>query len=249
MNSLLRSFKTKLGQAPDFGAALSCLAAIVNRLGFPTVDYGYIRAPIGPDGNLRALHYYMENAPPTFSTAWEWGGSRDPMYVAGLARSVPIDVAKLEESSTSDTRCRPAWSYLKKEGLTQAILVPMHLPGGGYSTVAAYWRSRLPDPEWERVYDRFYDPMFLIAHYFHDALTRSSMLPEESSPDTALTARERECLELIAQGKTTDQVALMLGRSAVTVRFHLGNAFRKLGATNRVGAIAEALKQGYIALH
>lgn len=249
MSSLLRTFKTKLEQSSDFGTALACLASVVNRLGFATVDYGYIRAPIGPDGKLRSLHYYMENPPPTFNTAWEWGGSRDPMYVAGLAQFVPIDVAKLEESSTSDTRCGPAWAYLKKEGLTQAILVPMHLPGGGYSTVAAYWRTQLPDHEWRQIYDRFYDPMFLIAHHFHDALTRSSMLPDDGSGVVALTARERECLELIAQGKTTDQVAMLLDRSSVTVRFHLGNAFRKLGATNRVGAIAAALKMGYIALH
>ena len=249
MSSLLQSFKSKLQQAPNFSGALTCLAAVVDKLGFSTVDYGYIRAPIRPDGKLRAMHYYVQNPPPNFSSAWDWGSALDPMYVAGLAGSVPIDVTKLEESSGGDSFFRPAWAYLKSEGLTQAILVPMHLPGGSYATVAAYRRSRLSNDEWQRFYDRSYDQMFLIAHHFHNALERLSLLPEDSEPDICLTARERQCLELVAQGKTTDQVAELIGRSSVTVRFHLGNAFRKLGATNRVGAIAEALKKGYIALN
>jgi DNA-binding CsgD family transcriptional regulator len=249
MGALLNGFKQKLERASNFGEALDCLATAVGSLGFSTVDYGFVRNPVGPNGKLRPIRLHLRNFPSQFENIWGEFAVSDPMYLAGLRRSVPIDVTTIREWVCTDSRRQRAWSYLDRACLTQSVLIPMHLPGGGYATVAAYCRERLPDDQWQGVYERAHDPIFLMAHHFHDALTRFSLLPDESGEIVRLTARERECLDLIAQGKTTDEAAALLGRSSVTVRFHLGNAFKKLGATNRVGAIAEALKLGFISLH
>jgi LuxR family transcriptional regulator len=55
-----------------------------------------------------------------------------------------------------------------------------------------------------------------------------------------LTAREIECLRLTAQGLTAKQIAHKLGRAVGTVNLHLNLAIKKLGAKNRVQAIARA---------
>jgi DNA-binding NarL/FixJ family response regulator len=64
----------------------------------------------------------------------------------------------------------------------------------------------------------------------------------------ALTAREHAVLQLIAKGATQIEVARELFISPHTVRTHLRNAIRKLGAHSRVEAVAVALGAGIITL-
>jgi DNA-binding NarL/FixJ family response regulator len=52
----------------------------------------------------------------------------------------------------------------------------------------------------------------------------------------SLTARELEILRLAAEGHTNDQIARMLWVTEKTVKFHLGNTYRKLGVSNRTEA-------------
>jgi DNA-binding NarL/FixJ family response regulator len=57
-----------------------------------------------------------------------------------------------------------------------------------------------------------------------------------------LSQREREILDLLAQGLTGEEVAARLFLSPETVRTHIRNAMRKLDADTRVHAIALALR-------
>jgi DNA-binding NarL/FixJ family response regulator len=63
-----------------------------------------------------------------------------------------------------------------------------------------------------------------------------------------LSPREREILDLLAQGLTGEQIAGQLFLSPETVRTHVRNAMEKLEANTRVHAIAIALRQGEISL-
>jgi DNA-binding NarL/FixJ family response regulator len=69
-----------------------------------------------------------------------------------------------------------------------------------------------------------------------------------SSANTAafpeLTDREREVLELIAQGKNNQAIASELVLSLKTVRNHVSNVFNKLRVTDRAGAIVKAREAG-----
>ncbi len=55
-----------------------------------------------------------------------------------------------------------------------------------------------------------------------------------------LTAREAELLWLLSRGFPTNAIAKDLGVSPATVNKHLQNIYRKLGVSNRAGAIAAA---------
>ncbi len=61
-----------------------------------------------------------------------------------------------------------------------------------------------------------------------------------------LTPRERECLQWAATGKSEWEISQILGISEHTSEKHLLNAKTKLGAVNRVQAVAEAIRRGYI---
>jgi DNA-binding NarL/FixJ family response regulator len=61
-----------------------------------------------------------------------------------------------------------------------------------------------------------------------------------------LSPREREIMDLLAQGLTGEQVAERLVLSSETVKTHIRNAMTKLEASTRVHAVAIALREGFI---
>jgi DNA-binding NarL/FixJ family response regulator len=61
-----------------------------------------------------------------------------------------------------------------------------------------------------------------------------------------LTARERQVLNLISQGLASKQIALSLGISERTVKFHTTSLLRKLDADNRAQAVAVAAQRGLL---
>ncbi|MBI5921145.1 MAG: hypothetical protein HY847_05800 [Betaproteobacteria bacterium] len=65
-------------------------------------------------------------------------------------------------------------------------------------------------------------------------------------PLEPLSARERKTLQLVAQGLSNQALADQLCVSETTVRFHLRNAFAKLGAKNRTQAVALARSHGVL---
>jgi DNA-binding NarL/FixJ family response regulator len=65
-----------------------------------------------------------------------------------------------------------------------------------------------------------------------------------AAPPDALSARERQVLRLVAQGRTNREIAALLVISEKTVARHLTNIFAKIGVTNRAAATAYALTGG-----
>lgn len=74
----------------------------------------------------------------------------------------------------------------------------------------------------------------------------ASDAPSADAVKVRLSTRERECLSWTARGKTSWEIARIIGRSEDTVNFHLKRAFGKLNAANKCHAVAIALSQGQI---
>jgi DNA-binding NarL/FixJ family response regulator len=72
----------------------------------------------------------------------------------------------------------------------------------------------------------------------------------ESSNDESLveplTAREMEVIQLMAQGLANKQIALSLGISEHTVKFHLSSLYAKLGISSRTEAVKRGIELGLI---
>ena len=65
------------------------------------------------------------------------------------------------------------------------------------------------------------------------------------SPDN-LTPRQREILQMIAEGKTTKQIALILKVSVKTVESHRAQLMRRLGVQDIASLVRHALKIGLV---
>jgi DNA-binding NarL/FixJ family response regulator len=61
-----------------------------------------------------------------------------------------------------------------------------------------------------------------------------------------LTRRQREILQLLANGESTTVAARELGLSEETVKTHTKNALARLGARNRTHAVAIALRESLV---
>lgn len=62
----------------------------------------------------------------------------------------------------------------------------------------------------------------------------------------ALSSRESQVLQLVAQGMTNQEIAAELYLSLATVKSHLAHVYTKLGVSSRTAAVAAATDQGYI---
>jgi DNA-binding NarL/FixJ family response regulator len=82
--------------------------------------------------------------------------------------------------------------------------------------------------------------------YVDPALADSLTGPDAAARLTILTPREREILQLLADGMRNEQVARVLSISPLTVRTHVNNAMRRLESDTRTQAVAQALRQSLI---
>jgi two-component system, NarL family, response regulator len=81
------------------------------------------------------------------------------------------------------------------------------------------------------------------------ALAQESFVDPAVAPPGSrgtLTRRQREILQLLANGESTTVAARELGLSEETVKTHTKNALGRLGARNRTHAVAIALRETLI---
>jgi DNA-binding NarL/FixJ family response regulator len=79
-------------------------------------------------------------------------------------------------------------------------------------------------------------------------LQPAAPIDDESELVEALTARELDVLELLAEGLPNKVIGERLGISDQTVKFHVASITGKLGAANRTDAVRLGVRRGLIAL-
>jgi DNA-binding NarL/FixJ family response regulator len=80
-----------------------------------------------------------------------------------------------------------------------------------------------------------------IAHTVVEAV-----LSKTDTPEDPLTPRERQVLQLVAEGKTTKEVAVILGISAKTAESHRTRIMQKLDIHETAGLVRYAIRSGVI---
>jgi LuxR family transcriptional regulator, quorum-sensing system regulator BjaR1 len=145
-------------------------------------------------------------------------------------RDVPYDAER-------EPRAAELMTLVADFGLAQGLFVPIPSTAGTFGNV---WMAG-PTPE---LTGRTKPALHLIALYaFGRVHQLAGRLPDQGPP---LTAREREVLVWAAHGKSAWEIGEILGIAKRTVDEHAKTACLKLGAANRVQAVAIALRNRVI---
>ncbi len=118
------------------------------------------------------------------------------------------------------------WAYLRKEADGEEI-------AGAVRAVAAGLV----------VLDRLLAPSFCPPLPFVSPLSEASLLPDET-----LTPREREVIQLMAQGLPNKNIAARLSISLHTVKFHVASILAKLNSNSRTEAVTQGARRGLVTL-
>lgn len=121
--------------------------------------------------------------------------------------------------------------------LTHATLVvPLHSPDG-----RRFWlllEGPRPAPGRRETAELLLDSMRIFARFHEKILVGDA--------SAQLTMREAEVVRWTSEGKTSAEIAIILGLSEHTVISHITSSARKLNAVNRVHMIAIAVRRGIV---
>ena len=159
---------------------------------------------------------------------------------------LPIFWKLKQQVATAKT---PREKQLRKESLAlkshveKGISIPIHGPNGDFSILLL---QQCKGDRGLECYEKDELNFLTLGYLYYSFLRKLLMQQSSQGSDTGLTVREKTCLSLAAEGFTAVEVAQMTGITERTVRFHMANINKKLGANNKSQAIYLAQLQGLL---
>jgi len=231
-----------LHRGADFAGANSeaelfeVAAGIARELGFEHCSY-WMRIPL-PVSSPRFLLF--SNCPVAWVEEYTQNDyfNIDPTVQHGLHGMMP-----LAWSATDADTATSFWGAALSYGLRYGWCTPSR---GPYGTIGMLSLARGSEPILGNEMTKTESAMLWLSTTLHRAMTRllaPTLIPEASQ---TLTVREKETLKWTATGKTYSEIGLILSIDNRTVKFHLVNAMRKLGASNKAEAVVKASLLGFL---
>lgn len=218
------------------GAGAAC-REIAIALGFEHFLYG-LRIAVSLS---RPCQFVLSGYPKNWRSYYDEQGFMmiDPVLTRAASSVVPFGWDELERDKPAVQRL---FTDAARFGLGHGLSVPMHCINGEFGVMSFARATELPmGAERLRLFQRAQWLTGLIQER-----TRQLILETEPTREPRLTARERDCLRLAAQGLTATAIGERMRIAESTVVFHLNAAERKLGVRTRNHAIARAMALGAI---
>ncbi|CAI8717404.1 MULTISPECIES: LuxR family transcriptional regulator [Pseudomonas] len=246
MQAKLADLHTRLASDSNLDEQMDSVAELAAQLGFDALVYDYSPVPLDHLGELITPSVVrLRQTPRDWQDLWCSDGfyQIDPVQQLAVSSIAPFAWSYLPKGETVlqrliDRRHAPVVGYLLDAQLACGVTVPIHLPRGGLATLTGL-RPQASQRDLDDAREHLAD-FSLIAHALQEA-AYPLLGKEAASRAIRLTRRELECLRWAAEGLTAAQIAEMLTRSLATVSLHLTSAMHKLGAKNRVQAVARAV--------
>lgn len=151
-----------------------------------------------------------------------------PIYVPDAARGIPP-------------------RYVKQFQLQSMVIAPFYLASKN-TVLGAAVLDQGEDKPFELSAETW-TTLLKLSQWAAEALSKywkNGQLLGTPSPNVSLSPRERDVLQLMADGLSMSEAAQELSISEFTVRDYVLSAMRKLNANNRTQAVAMALRMGLI---
>ena len=164
----------------------------------------------------------------------------DPSIHIGRRSIAPVDWSRLERTPHFQTVFANAPDFgMSDRGLT----IPVRGPYGDVGLLSV--TRDCPDAEWRTLKKKVIGNLQIAAVHMHDNVM-SSGLSLAGLHLQALSAREREILQWVAEGKSQQDIGDILSISHRTVEVHLRSARTKLAALTTPQAIGRAVGLGIV---
>jgi DNA-binding NarL/FixJ family response regulator len=164
--------------------------------------------------------------------------ARDVAGALALARRYEPDVALVDIGALDREPAALCRALTRASRRTQVLLLT-HADAIPSSTVRAAGALGFISRSWSASD---------LRQTIHMASLGLSIEPHRKAGGVALSARQQEILQLIAEGATNEEIALRLYLSPHTVKQHTSALYRKLGARNRTHAVQTARSRGLISV-
>lgn len=165
---------------------------------------------------------------------------RDPVMQA--VRSSPLPIVWSAETYHR-AGLNDLGDQVAQGGIRCGITMALHQPGGRHLVLGVGTSRPLILTSLQR--QRAMAELSLVVAYAYEAGQRLYLTPN-SVHVNPLSARERECLQWTAAGKTAWETGVIMAIAESTVNKHLVSAIEKLGCSNKTHAVAKALQSGWL---
>ncbi|MGL1812900.1 UNVERIFIED_CONTAM: hypothetical protein GPA08_17035 [Serratia marcescens] len=160
----------------------------------------------------------------------------DPILAHAKISSTPVHWHKLLKDAHPDGKA--VLKNALRFGIGPGFSIPFR---GKSSTLGIVSINAVDENPSHDDYARCIKEILAITPYIHEKMMQS--LEQQT---IKLTKREQECLFWACEGKTSWEIAQIIGCSDRTVVFHLNNISEKFGTQNRYQTITHALLSGAI---
>ncbi|EGU34060.1 autoinducer binding domain-containing protein [Vibrio scophthalmi] len=162
---------------------------------------------------------------------------QDPIVRMGLRSSHYINWQSLTDDKLE------FWQQARAHGVYRGWSKPTHLPEGSASLLSfsrgmevishAEMMSKTPYLLW-------------LTSVADQGFQKFMTVPKLLTQVSELTPRETEILKWSADGKTVQEIGMILGLAESTVTFHINNATKKLNTSNKTATVVKAVLYGLI---
>lgn len=243
-----------MGQAHDYAKVafeliddldrLTDVNRVMGRVSTTLADFGYTSFLITgvPEPPQRLEPYILLNGWPK---GWTDHYTRANYYpddpvAAWCRRTVnPFEWSQAPFDAARWPRAAEVMAVAREFGLNKGFLVPI-VRSTGFQACVTMAGER---PDFEPTAKR---ALHLIGMYAHARCAALMGCESDSQRRRVLSERERDILAWAAEGKSSWEIATILGLSERTVNWHVEQSKKKLDAVTRTQAVIKALRSGEI---
>ncbi|TKB50332.1 hypothetical protein FCL40_04025 [Ferrimonas sediminicola] len=220
--------------------AFSYFCAILAESGYDRITYSLVTDH--PSLGLPKQHGLVTSYPEDWMSYYNDHNyiSVDPVVQKVLTSKTPFFWGDLVADPNLSPKSKLLMNQAAESGLNSGIAFSLQGEPGEVVGIGIARNDSYQEP---KDYD-FLAKAYLLATYFHETYRAMVMKKVNNAP--FVTNREKDVLYWGAEGKTDPEIAIILGITVNTIRFHWKSIFSKLNARGRSYAITKSIRLGII---
>ncbi|MDW3097374.1 MAG: helix-turn-helix transcriptional regulator [Alphaproteobacteria bacterium] len=240
-------FLAQVGSLSNYNQAVNVLEAILQSMAVDGLLYFSCRRDAW--ATPQSSDFLITTRGPRHMKPYEalylWKGYRDTdLAVAAIAKATePFTTADVYTPENVTRDQKDLVDLTSHYHLSYDLFVPVHTPGR--IQVVYFFVLGESEADEARISAQRQE-LIDLARVFAVAVHDFIGFDLENVPNVQLSVRELECLSLLGRGDSNPEMAKALNISERTIKFHVNNLMKKLGASSRVEVVAIAARSNLL---